>query len=141
MERRRLWIGLAGAAAAALAVLVIVVLRSTGSGSDLLAPGGPPPGAATEAVGLLASPDSAVRRSAFDPDSAALFGEEGGPEIDAGGTIRLDEDGWRSEIDGFANARGQLVGAAGSSQPVEIGFAHADDRWLIVYVAERGAEG
>jgi hypothetical protein len=84
VRQRREWLGLVVAAIVAGALLVVLVLRATGS-DDALAAGGPPPQEATETVGLLASSDPAARQSAFDPEVAALGGEEV-PELDAGST-------------------------------------------------------
>jgi hypothetical protein len=125
----------------ALATALVVVVMAAGTpdrrrGSDVVT-GGPPPPEATDTLGLLASADAGTRLSAFDAGVAAAFGDDGVPALPAGATVTLDDDGWRSEIDGFANAAGAIVDRDGRRDPVELAFVRTADRWLIVSLAEQ----
>lgn len=117
---------------------LVVHLRGDGAGGgddpagdDVLAPGGPPPPEVDRLAGSLTG-DADARRAALSPglaEALAADGDEG--VLPPGSRLRLDRDGWRSEIDGFGGARGRLVLPGGEEVPVEVGLVRADGTWQV----------
>jgi hypothetical protein len=140
----------------------LVIRAGRGSGDDpgagdLLAPGSPPPPGVERAAEALAG-DADAQRAVLSPQLAEALaagesegggagdgqrtGGSGGDQrsvLPPGSRLRLDDDGWRSEIDGFGGATGRLVLADGGEVPVEVGLVLVEEGWRVTYVL-RGEE-
>ncbi|MGH9210222.1 MAG: hypothetical protein ACRD2C_06010 [Acidimicrobiales bacterium] len=124
----------------ALGLVAFLQLREDGaSGSDgsegFLAPGGPPPPEVVSAVEALAAGPQA-QRDVLSPGGVEVMAAGEGEQsvLPPGSRLRLDDDGWRSEIDGFGGAMGILVLPEGEQMPVEVGFVDVEGEWLVSYV-------
>jgi hypothetical protein len=122
---------------------LVVHLRGDGAGGgddpagdDVLAPGGPPPPEVDRLAGSLTG-DADARRAALSPGLAEALAADGDDGVmPPGSRLRLDRDGWRSEIDGFGGATGRLVLPGGEEVPVEVGLVRADGTWQVTYVLQ-----
>lgn len=142
-NRRRRFLLIGGVLCALVVVGALVVLSLRGGSEpgdpdEDLARAGPPPSAVQETAQAL-SGDAEAQREALAPELLDAIEADENTEpslLPPGATLQLDEDGWRSEIDGYGGATGQVLLEDGSSIRVMVGFAETDGTWRVVYMAD-----